>query len=347
MTKDEDFSSGLDFLLTHLKEPLFPRHISTVVSEGKQLEVRNKDELLARAKAANYRDVKIRAYAPYNVEKYPNPYSPEIIHIDLDRSGFMSERALKMALKRCLMHIQHELNAVPTVLDTGGGYHIVLPIECPYLDEITEYTKHTHNASQDFLRFTEDYFTLGKADPAHNPSFRNMMLRVPNSINAKPERNNHIISIVQRWNGQRATITKHLAVKFQTWLTERTIKEKLERQNKPKIFQNNDEPHSIDWIETLLQTPITDYRKRAINLILTPYLINVRRLSEDEVHGIITQRLERCETLRRFDRNKRHFIRDSFANDKVREGIRPMRLAKLQSDYRELHDLIFKSTLTA
>ena len=41
--------------------------------------------------------------------------------------------------------------------------------------------------------------------------------------------------------------------------------------------------HSISWIEILLQTPIEDYRKNAIGLILAPYLINIRKFSTNGV----------------------------------------------------------------
>ena len=43
----------------------------------------------------------------------------------------------------------------------------------------------------------------------------------------------------------------------------------------------------IPWIEKLLDTPIDDYRKNAVNLILAPYLINVRKLSYDAALNII------------------------------------------------------------
>jgi hypothetical protein len=33
---------------------------------------------------------------------------------------------------------------------------------------------------------------------------------------------------------------------------------------------------TIPWIEKLLQTPIDDYRKNAVSLILAPYLINIK-----------------------------------------------------------------------
>jgi hypothetical protein len=35
--------------------------------------------------------------------------------------------------------------------------------------------------------------------------------------------------------------------------------------------------NTIPWIEKLLQTPIDDYRKKAVALILAPYLINIKK----------------------------------------------------------------------
>ena len=43
-----------------------------------------------------------------------------------------------------------------------------------------------------------------------------------------------------------------------------------------------------DWIETkVLQTPIPDYRKLVVGLILVPYLIIIKKLSYDESYRII------------------------------------------------------------
>ena len=120
-----------------------------------------------------------------------------------------------MALKRTLAHMKYKLGATPTVLNTGRGYHILQPIDCPYLENLPNFNTLLDTPSQDFLKFFEDYFTLGKADNGHKPSFRNMMLRVPYSINSKPDRNNHVVSIKQEGHGNRIKITAHLLVDFQ------------------------------------------------------------------------------------------------------------------------------------
>jgi hypothetical protein len=56
---------GLDFILGHFQDCLFPRTISTKTTEGRQVPVYNKEEALARFKQADYLDCKISAYPKY------------------------------------------------------------------------------------------------------------------------------------------------------------------------------------------------------------------------------------------------------------------------------------------
>jgi hypothetical protein len=44
---------GLNFIISHLKEPIWPRRISTKTTEGRQIMVSSKQEALAWYKAAN------------------------------------------------------------------------------------------------------------------------------------------------------------------------------------------------------------------------------------------------------------------------------------------------------
>ena len=40
--------------------------------------------------------------------------------------------------------------------------------------------------------------------------------------------------------------------------------------------------NTIPWIEKLLEIPIEDYRKNAVNLILAPHLINIKKLAYED-----------------------------------------------------------------
>ena len=66
---------------------------------------------------------------------------------------------------------------------------------------------------------------------------------------------------------------------------------------------------TIPWIERLLETPIDDYRKNAVNLILAPYLINVKKLSYDAALNIINGWFGKCGELRQLDQDFNYMVR--------------------------------------
>jgi hypothetical protein len=67
--------------------------------------------------------------------------------------------------------------------------------------------------------------------------------------------------------------------------------------------------NTIPWIEKLLETPIADYRKNAVSLILAPYLINIKKLSYDAASNIINSWLSKCGELRQLDQNFDYTVR--------------------------------------
>jgi Primase X len=66
---------------------------------------------------------------------------------------------------------------------------------------------------------------------------------------------------------------------------------------------------TIAWIEKLLESPIDDYRKNAVNLILAPYLINVKKLSYDDALNTINNWLSKCGESRQLDQNFDYTVR--------------------------------------
>ena len=94
----------------------------------------------------------------------------------------------------------------------------------------------------------------------------------------------------------------------------------------------------IWWIEKLLQTPIDDYRKFAIWRILSPYLINIRKYSEDGVYGMIRNWLDKCSQLRRLDFSN-HMIRYNI-NSAKRNGYLPISLENLKIENPYLCNLL-------
>src|SRR5215216_6492791 len=125
--QQEGIEYGLDFILSHFQKLIWPRTISTYATQGRQIEVFNKEKALARFKQANFLDCRISAYPLYTNYKGINRQAPNFIFIDLDRSTFKTERVHKFALNTTLNNIKEKLGGSPTVLWSGNGYHIYQP----------------------------------------------------------------------------------------------------------------------------------------------------------------------------------------------------------------------------
>ena len=79
------------------------------------------------------------------------------------------------------------------------------------------------------------------------------------------------------------------------------------------------------WIEHLTQTPIEDFRKLVIDLILAPYLINIRKLSYQESYAIIRNWLDKCNELRTLDNYRNFELQIKYAlKNAINKRIGPM-----------------------
>ena len=231
--------NGLNFILNHFEEPLFPRTISTYRSEGRQFEVFSKEEMIKAFEQSDFLDCRVNAYRSYTEYKGINRQAPNFIFIDLDRSTFTTERAHRMALTATLKNIKEKLfDANPTVLWTGNGYHIYQPIEAFVLEE-EEVFNEFDQPSKVFLKFAEQYLSNNKSDPSHNPSFKSCMIRIPGSFNSKCilEGKDPEVRIIQRWDGQLRPKINLLLGSFHAYLVDQRIKE-LQRQKELKVPGN-------------------------------------------------------------------------------------------------------------
>jgi hypothetical protein len=202
----QDMEEGLDFILSHFIEQ-FPRRVSTKTSENRQVLVSNKEEALARFKAANYLDCRINAY-PY-VKRWKgwegiNRQVPDLLFIDKDLNDFRDREALDISLFGTLQTIKNRLgaNAVPSVLWSGHGYHVIQPVNSILLED-QEIFRQFENPSSGLLRYAEKCLSNDNADECHyfTMSINNCMLRIPGSYNAKGSLEE--VKIIQRWNGYR------------------------------------------------------------------------------------------------------------------------------------------------
>jgi hypothetical protein len=93
------------------------------------------------------------------------------------------------------------------------------------------------------------------------------------------------------------------------------------------------------WIETLLDTPIEDYRKYAIRRIIAPYLINIRKLAYDDAFNTIKNWLDNCDKERPLDFNANIKIKDTL-RAATRVGYLHIGFSDLKSENGELYKQI-------
>jgi hypothetical protein len=339
--------NGIDFILNHFEEPLFPRTISTYRSEGRQFEVFSKEEMIKAFEQSDFLDCRVNAYPSYIEYKGINRQAPNFLFIDLDKDIVETARAHRLALTNTLRNIKEKLSeAYPTVLWSGNGYHIYQPIEAFVLEEEEVFSSNEFDQpSKAFLKFAEQYLSNNKSDPSHNPSFKSCMIRIPGSFNSKCilEGKDSEVKIIQRWDGYRPKINLLLR-SFHAYLVDQRIKELQRQKEQIKKYRQKhvDDVNDIKWIEILLETPISDYRKNAINLILAPYLINIKKLPYTDAFNIIKDWLNKCDSLRRLDSNFNYRIKSAL-EDAIQKGIPPMSLAKLKEKNRELYIMFNKN----
>jgi hypothetical protein len=351
--KKKEIEIGLDFILSHLEDPtIFPRTIMTK-KLGYQRKVYSKERALEHFIESDFIDCRINAFP---LLKEGVTWIPELLFIDLDRNNFKTEKGFEVALSTTLKNIKKKLgndydgdddDTQPTILFTGGGYHIYQPVYFPTpLENVTEFQKF-EKPSQEFLRFAKDNLSSGKADKQNNPSFKSCLLRIPGSINFKYDTK---VKIIQKWNKVRPPITREFIEEFRTYLIQKKIDENEHRQKmllKLKRQQNNYKKNTAtnnrnyyEWIDKkILANSFEDYRKIIVNLILAPYLIVIKKLSFEDAFKIINEWLQKCDLLRRLDFNVRSVVNTALVTAQKKQ-IPPMTLYTLKNNYKNLYFLI-------
>ena len=346
---------------------LWPRTISTKASEGRQITVYSKQEALLYYKDSNYLDCRISAYNARALQQQ----TIDLLMIDLDLSNFKSNgnnnniKALDLAKEKTLAKIRDTFDLSKefepaTVIWSGNGYHLYIPAESQntIFEQMSEF-KNYKEPSKLFLRFAEWYMSNGKADSEHyhTVSFKNCLLRIPGSYNSK---NICQVSIVRKWNSTSKVSLHLLYDKFLAYLVDRGSKIVKYANNKTgTILSENTKAaymarknsrllkkKSIDWIERLLQVPLTEHRKYCIWRILAPYFINVKHLSFGSSYDNIYQWLEKCNELRRLDFDPKTKINDRL-NKAIDLGYLPISFDSaskeprtLKTDNKELYNIV-------
>ena len=157
----------------------------------------------------------------------------------------------------------------------------------------------SNEPSEQFLRFSENLFTNNKKDSQHNPSFHSCLLRIPGTYNSK----NGEVKIIQRHDANNIpTIDNNLLREFRLYLADNDIKINTEFGQKYYSLKTRSNGNSIPkcyhWIEDkLLKTPIPDYRKITVDLVLVPFFIVIKKFTESQTFDIIKEYLIKCHEL--------------------------------------------------
>ena len=180
-----------------------------------QIFIDSEDQIIKIFEESNFVDCRINGY-PYHYENDTWNLYPGFIFIDLDLSLCSTckypIRKLDYILKQTLEKIKEEIKGHPTVLWTGGGYHIYQPIKIVKKDQAKQPLENSNKFKEfipfvrndltpGFIRFAEKYFTNGEGDPKHNPSIYSCLIRIPETVNSKY---NERVKMIQNWDGIEA-----------------------------------------------------------------------------------------------------------------------------------------------
>lgn len=83
--------------------------------------------------------------------------------------------------------------------------------------------------------------------------------------------------------------------------------------------------------------PISDHRKYYIWRILSPYLLNVKNLS-NEAYLIMNDWLDKCNNIERLNLNAKAKIRDGLNG--ASKGYYPVSLEELKEENKSLYDIV-------
>jgi hypothetical protein len=353
--------SGLDFILSHFQELIFPRKIMTK-QLGYQVEVFNKEEALEYFKSSNYEDCRINAYPTFTEYHGINRTPISFVMVDLDLKDFVDEEdskkkektSLEKALNKTLQKNKETIGGNPTVLWTGNGFHIYQPVSGFILEEYETFYEFTKYLDKDltsmFIQFAEEYFTDYTADRLHNPSVKSCLVRIPGTLNSKNINKGQDVEvkIIQRWNGKRPSI-QPLLRDYRRWLIQKRIDdiEELKKQGEKHskfnmiVSQSQDQESTntitkIKWIEKgILEHPLSDHRKYIIWRILSPYLLNVKKLPKEEAYSIIKNWLDKCDKLEKLNFNSKIKIKEGLKG--ASKGYFPISMEKLKEENKTLY----------
>jgi hypothetical protein len=153
--------------------------------------------------------------------------------------------------------------------------------------------------NKEFLRFIGRYLTKNKSDIERDNgiSQRSALLRIPYTFNSKllNTKKDPQIRIVQKHGQELAVISKNIFLEFKMYLAELLRLKIIEDKNNSIVIESESDYHGeINWIEILLQKPISKNRYWILWKIIAPYLRHTKQLSKNDSKLVMRQWLYLC-----------------------------------------------------
>ncbi len=101
------------------------------------------------------------------------------------------------------------------------------------------------------------------------------------------------------------------------------------------VKKEGEEVRGAGWIDGLLGRAVIDGRHRIVNLILAPYLMNVKKMEIDKAVSVINEYIERCKAANAATNINERYIRYQCAYAK-RRGLRPLSLKRARETFGDI-----------
>ena len=206
---------NIRFILSHFKEPIFPRTISSrsTTCAGTQIKVvYNEKEMFKAYEQSEFIDCRVSVYrSSYATQECHHTHENQVadlITFNVYKPIFMRESAQIKALYAILQAIKRILNGKPTIVKSIDSFHIYQPIEPHPLEQIKKFIDHTirqYPELQLVLRSPEQIFDSFPQEKLQNP----FMLSIPGTFDLNIEKRNEEheeIILIQKWDGYRPRI---------------------------------------------------------------------------------------------------------------------------------------------
>jgi hypothetical protein len=169
------------------------------------------------------------------------------------------------------------------------------------------------------------------------------LLRIPGTFNSK---NGSEVRIIKKFDiNNIPTIDNRLLREFRLYLADNDIKRKIYSRQKYCSLKYDSNISSIpkryQWIEEkLLKTPIPDYRKITIDLVLVPFFIVIKKLTANQTFDLTKEYIIRCHELQPLKPSVYSFKnRIKIAIEKsIKNKIPPIKIKNMRNKYPQWYN---------